>query len=141
LILPDVNVLVNAFRPDASDHALCRQWLDAVVNGDSRYGISRQVLSGLIRVVTHPKVFIRPSGLAESIRFCEALMESSHCVLIEPGPHHRAIFTRLCREAAASGNLVPDTWYAALAIESGCDWITLDRDYARFSGLRWRVPS
>jgi uncharacterized protein len=141
LILPDVNVLVNAFRPDASDHALCRQWLDAVVNGDSRYGISRQVLSGLIRVVTHPKVFIRPSGLAESIRFCEALMESSHWVLIEPGPHHWAIFTRLCREAAASGNLVPDTWYAALAIESGCDWITLDRDYARFSGLRWRVPS
>jgi hypothetical protein len=141
LILPDVNVLIQAFRPDANDHALCRNWLDMVVNGDSRYGISRQVLSGVIRVVTHPKVFIRPSSLAESIRFCEVLMESPHCVLTEPGPRHWSIFVRLCREAGVSGNLVPDAWYAALAIESGCEWITLDRDYARFAGLRWRVPS
>ena len=141
MILPDVNVLVNAFRPDASDHALCRNWLDRVVNGDSRYGISCQVLSGAIRVVTHPKVFIRPSGLSESLRFCEAVMESPHCVLIEPGPRHWSVFDRLCREAAVSGNLVPDAWYAALAIESGCEWITLDRDYARFPGLHWRVPA
>ena len=27
LILPDVNVLVNACRPDSTDHALCRRWL------------------------------------------------------------------------------------------------------------------
>ena len=31
-------------------------------------------------------------------------------------------------------------WFAALAIESGCEWITMDHDYARFSGLRWRLP-
>ena len=141
MILPDVNVLVQAFRSDANDYALCRRWLDTVVNGESRYGISRQVLSGVIRVVTHPKVFIKPSSLAESIRFCEALVKSPHCVLIEPGPRHWSIFARLCLDASASGNLVPDAWYAALAIESGCEWITLDRDYARFGGLRWRVPS
>ena len=141
MILPDVNVLVNAFRPDSTDHALCRRWLNAVVNGDSRYGISPQILSGVIRVVTHPKIFVKPSSLAESIQFCELVMEPSHCVLIEPGPQHWSIFTRLCREAAANGNLVPDAWYAALALESGCEWITLDRDYTRFPGLRWRVPS
>jgi predicted nucleic acid-binding protein len=35
------------------------------------------------------------------------------------------------------GNLVPDAWFAALAIESGCgcEWVTLDRDYIRFAGL------
>jgi len=38
------------------------------------------------------------------------------------------------------GNRVPDAWFAALAIEGGCEWITTDRDYARFEGLRWRVP-
>jgi ABC-type lipoprotein export system ATPase subunit len=32
-------------------------------------------------------------------------------------------------------------WYAALAIESGCEWITLDRNYARFPRLRWRAPT
>ncbi len=25
-------------------------------------------------------------------------------------------------------------------IESGCTWVTSDRDYSRFPGLRWRHP-
>jgi toxin-antitoxin system PIN domain toxin len=139
-------VLINwpschAFRSDSSDHHLCRGWLDGIVNGDSRYGITPQVLSGLIRVATHPRVFSRPSGLAEVVGFCEALMAQPHCVLIQPGPEHWSIFTRLCKHADARGNLVPDAWYAALAVESGCEWVTLDRDYARFPGLKWRLPS
>lgn len=27
-----------------------------------------------------------------------------------------------------------------LAIESGCDWITTDQDFAHFPGLTWRHP-
>jgi len=53
---------------------------------------------------------------------------------------HWSIFSRLCREGDATGNLVPDTYIAALAIESGAELITTDRDYARFPGLRWRHP-
>lgn len=140
MILPDVNILVNAFRPDTPDHALCRSWLDKVINGDSRYGISPQVLSGVIRVATHHRVFARPSTLNETIEFCNFLLEQPHCAVIQPGEHHWPIFSRLCKEADARGNLVPDAWFAALAIESGCEWITLDRDYARFPGLRWALP-
>ena len=139
MILPDVNVLVHAFRSDSSDHIRCRDWLSEIVNGASRYGMSPQVLSGVIRVATHPKVFARPSGLAEVMQFCEAVMSQAHCVLIQPGPHHWSIFSRLCVEIDAKGNLVPDAWLAALAIESGCEWITLDRDYGRFRGLKWRL--
>ena len=29
---------------------------------------------------------------------------------------------------------------AALAIEWGCEWVTMDRDFARFPGLKWSVP-
>jgi hypothetical protein len=35
---------------------------------------------------------------------------------------------------------VPDAYLAALAIESGCEWINTDRDFSRFPDLRWRVP-
>jgi uncharacterized protein len=70
MILPDVNVLVHAFRSDYTDHDLCRGWLNEVVNGDSRYGVSPQVLSGVIRATTHPRVFSRPSGLSEVVGFC-----------------------------------------------------------------------
>ena len=63
-----------------------------------------------------------------------------HCVRISPGPRHWDIFMRLCRESAVNGNLVTDAYFAALAIESGCEWISTDGDYARFSGLIWRRP-
>ena len=139
--LPDVNVLVNAFRSDATDHALCRDWLSGIVNGDSRYGMSPQVLSGVIRVTTHPRIFARPSALLEALNFCEVLMTQTNCVLVTPGSHHWSIFSRMCKEADARGNLVPDAWFAALAVEAGCEWVTMDRDYARFAGLKWRLPS
>lgn len=140
MILPDANILVNAFRSDTSEHERCRIWLGGVVNGDARYGMAPQVLGGVIRITTHPKVFVEPSRLDEVLRFCDILLAQSHCVVIQPGERHWEIFKRLCTEGDARGNLVPDAWLAALAIESGCEWITLDRDYARFPGLRWRVP-
>lgn len=140
MILPDVNILVNAFRADTSDHLLCRDWLEKVIHGESRYGMSPQVLSGVVRVVTHPKVFARPSYLSETVEFCNFLLEQPGCATVQPGELHWTIFCRLCKDADARGNLVPDAWFAALAIESGCEWITLDRDYARFPGLRWRIP-
>jgi toxin-antitoxin system PIN domain toxin len=141
VILPDVNVLVHAFRRDASEHALCRSWLDKVVNGESHYGMAPQVLSGVVRVTTHSRVFKQPSTLDEVLRFGGILLDQPHCVVVQPGDGHWRIFTRLCREADARGNLVPDAWFAAMAIEAGCEWVTLDRDYARFPGLRWHPPT
>jgi predicted nucleic acid-binding protein len=46
----------------------------------------------------------------------------------------------LCRRSSARGNLVPDAYLAALAIESGCEWVTLDQGFGRFPELRWRAP-
>ena len=140
MILPDANILVHAFRSDSSDHTRCKAWLDEVVNGHSRYGMSPRVLSLVVRIVTHPRIFNRPSGIDEALGFCEILLTQPHCVNIHPGERHWEIFTELCRSADARGSLVQDAWFAALAIESGCEWITLDRDYARFAGLKWRLP-
>lgn len=139
--LPDVNVLVHAFRLDAPDHARCRGWLEGVVNGDSRYAMSPQVLSSVVRVATHPKVFKEPSTLDEVLRFAELVLGQPQCVVVQPGEAHWEIFQRLCRGADARGNLVPDAWFAAMAIEAGCEWVTLDRDYSRFPGLKWRPPA
>lgn len=140
MILADVNVLVHAFRPDSKDHALCRAWLDGVVNGPADYGVSPQALSSVVRVCTHPRAFARPSGTAETLSFCRVLLEQPNARVVVPGERHWGIFEDLCGKSAVKGNLVPDAWFAALAIESGCEWITLDRDYARFPGLRWRTP-
>ena len=140
MILCDVNVLVYAFRQDAPRHAECRAWLMDQLAGPSSVGVSDQVLSGVVRVVTHPRVFKEPSSVEEALEFVDAVRTSPVAVPVNPGTRHWGVFRDLCWEVGARGNLVPDAWYAALAIESGCEWITTDRDYARFPGLRWRVP-
>jgi toxin-antitoxin system PIN domain toxin len=140
LILPDVNVLLYAFRKDAPAHGAHRRWLEDVVNGDSAYGMSPQVLSSVVRVSTHPRIYAKPSTLREALTFASVLLDQPNCSVVQPGASHWSIFQSLCVGADVSGNLVQDAWLAALAIESGCEWITTDRDFARFSGLSWRPP-
>jgi len=140
VLLPDVNVLVYAHRRDAADHERFRTWLEELVNGPEAFGLSDLVLSGVLRVVTHARVFADPTPLPHALQFVGTLRSAPNRVRIEPGERHWEIFQDLCRGANARGNLVPDAWLAALAIESGSEWITTDRDYARFPGLRWRHP-
>lgn len=138
--LVDVNVLVYAHRKDAPDHDRFLKWLEQWLDSDAAFGMSDLVLSGFIRVVTHPRVFVRPTPLELALKFVEEIRARPNCVPVMPGPRHWDIFTRLCKSARVKGNLVPDAFLAAMAIESGSEWITTDRDYSRFDGLRWRHP-
>lgn len=140
MILPDVNVLLYAFRRDSAEHPRHREWLSGVVNGPEAYGISPQVLCSLVRIATHPRIFVSPSRLDAAMAFAAVLLEQPHCTVVRPGPRHFGLFQDLCRKSAATGNLVQDAWFAALAVESGCEWVTTDGDFARFPGLRWRRP-
>ena len=140
MVLLDVNVLVYAHRQDAPDHQAYLKWLEDLVNSDQAYSLSDLVLSSFIRVVTHSKVFSPPSTTGQALAFAQELRSQPNCVVVMPGARHWDIFCRLCQEAGIKGNLVPDAYLAALAIESGSEWITTDRDYSRFPGLRFRHP-
>lgn len=140
MILIDVNVLVYAHREDAADHLRFRKWLEAQVGAAEAFGVSELVLSGFLRVVTHTRIFHPPTPQPAAMTFCQYLLDQPNAVVIAPGVRHWSIFTDLCSHANARGDLVPDAYLAALAIESGCEWITTDRDFSRFPGLRWRHP-
>jgi toxin-antitoxin system PIN domain toxin len=140
MILCDVNVLVYAHRQDVPDHVRYKAWLVETLQGPQAYGVSDLVLSGFIRVVTHPRIFKDPTSLADAVAFAEQVRNQPHAVPVAPGQRHWRIFMDLCRQTQARGNLVPDAFFAALAIESGCDWVTTDLDFSRFPDLRWRHP-
>jgi toxin-antitoxin system PIN domain toxin len=140
LILCDVNVLIYAFRSDAENHPLYKSWLESVINGPSAYGIAPQVLASVVRVCTHPRIFKIPSSLTDVFQFCNALLQQSNATVIVPGDRHWEIFETICRKSQSKGNIAQDAWFAALAMEFGCEWITTDRDYGRFDGLTWRTP-
>ena len=140
MLVPDVNVLVYAYREDADDHERYLSWLEDLAASEAPFGLVDPVLTGFLRVVTHPRVFDPPSPIHHALRFVDELKARPNATSIAPGPRHWGIFTGLCRDAGVKGDLVGHAALAALAIESGSEWVTTDRDYARFPGLRWRHP-
>ena len=140
MILTDVNVLIYAHREGTPGHEQYRAWLEAQRRSPAAFGVAELVLSGFVRIVTHPRIFDPPSSIDVALDFADSIRTQPNAVLVAPGRRHWGIFADLCRGAGAKGNLVPDAYLAALAIETGSEWITTDRDYARFPGLRWRHP-
>ena len=91
MILPDVNVLVYAYRQDVADHQRYRDWLARTVVAGRPYGISEFVLSAFVRIVTNRRVFRNPSTPADALSFTGRLLPAPNCVPVRPGPGHWAI--------------------------------------------------
>src|SRR5258706_11611574 len=140
MILVDVNILVYAHRPDAIEHSRYLGWLQDALNSEEICGLSELALSGMVRIVTHPQIYPKPTPIDLALNFAQELRDDEGSVIISPGLRHWEIFTRLCRTAGAKGNLVSDAYFAALAMESGAEWIISDPGYSRVSGVRWRPP-
>ncbi|HSH37952.1 MAG TPA: type II toxin-antitoxin system VapC family toxin [Chthoniobacterales bacterium] len=140
MILCDVNVLIYAHRADAQRHAQFRDWLADQLTADAPFGFSELVLSSVIRVITNPHVHADATPLRDALGFAEMIRQSPHAIRVEPGGRHWSIFSTLCGSVRAKGNLVTDCYFAALAMEHGCEWISTDKHFARFPGLRWRHP-
>lgn len=140
MFLMDVNALVYAHRADTPDHVAYREWLESIINGNVAYGYSELVLSGFLRVVTHPRVFEIPSALASAVIFTNQIRETPHAVRLAPGPMHWKIFLECIEQVNAKGNDIPDAYHAALAMEWNCVWVTTDKGFKRFKGLKVRHP-
>ena len=136
MTLCDVNILVYAYRDDFSEHLFYRQWLTELLNSHCSFAVSDTIFKGFLRIVTHPKIFKTPSSFEQAEEFVDVLRSHPGAVPIIPDENHWKIFTRLCRENQATGNLIPDAYIAALAIGSGCSLATADRGFKRFKGLK-----
>jgi uncharacterized protein len=141
VIVPDVNVLVRAFKRESHHHDAYADWLHGVLVGAEDVGLVEPVLTGLVRLATHPRVFANPAPTGVALAFVEALRQA-------PASRHLpatdASWDRLGALAAVDvgvrGNLVPDAHLAAVALTHGGRVATADRGFARFEGLRWFDP-
>jgi toxin-antitoxin system PIN domain toxin len=141
VLLPDVNVLIYAHREDSHpEHPRFASWLTALATGREPFALSVLTLVGLVRIVTNPRIFQRPSTLEEALQFADELVRRPTARLVGPGPEHWELVAELCREAGATAKLVADAQHAAVAIEHGCTFVTTDGDFARFPRLRRQHP-
>ena len=130
---PDVNVLVAAYRPDHPHHVPARAWLnDAVAkatSGRASLTLLGTVVTGFIRITTHPRIFRETDPLQDLTDFVDALLTCPGVHFQTQGatwPELRQVF--LAHQA--EGNLVTDAWIAATVLQSGETLCTFDRDFS-----------
>lgn len=142
MILPDVNVLVYAFRREAEQHERYATWLARVVAGEEELGLHDVVLAGVARLVTNPRIFADPAPMPRALDFLTRVRAARRARWLPSGGPTWAEFARLAEhDPGLRGNLVPDGLLAALARVHGCSVATADRGFARFPGVRFFDPA
>lgn len=140
LFVPDVNILVYAFRADAPEHAVYSDWLNGALRTD-RIGVADTILSGFVRVVTHSRIFSEPAPTNAALAFARGLIDAPNALWVTQGASAWAAFDRLASDdSAVRGNLVADAHIAALCLANRAQLATRDRGFARFPGLKWFDP-
>ena len=130
---PDVNVVVAASRTDHPHHAVARGWLQAAVGGadeGAAFTLMPMVLANFLRLVTSPKIFKRPTPIAEAVELVDALLALPGVRLATLGPEWPTL-RQLCLDRQLGGNDVPDAWLAAAVVHLGEHLVTFDRDFRK----------
>lgn len=137
MLLPDVNVVLAGFRADHDHHRPARAFFEKARSSDEVLGLSDFALASVVRLATNVRVFVRPDTAESTIGYVEALLDPPG-QLVRSGATHWSRFADLCRQLNLRGNLVPDAYLAALALEHRAELVTFDRGFGRYPGLRWR---
>ena len=113
---------------------------DRVLSGPEPVGLPEQVLASVVRLVTNHRIYQDPSTPSAALSFCDSLVEAPAAMRVRPGERHWGIFHDLVSQHGLRGNDIPDAYLAALALEQGATWVTTDRGFARYEGLRLLDP-
>ena len=140
MIIPDLNLLVYAHNEEAPHHSTARRWWESLVNGAERIGVPWIVSTGFVRLMTHPKVLVRPVTPVEAVDYVREWFRFPQVTTVNPGAGHLTFFRRNLVAAGVGGNLVTDAHIAALSMEYQAEVHSNDNDFGRFPGLRWRNP-
>ena len=90
--------------------------------------------------MTNHRVYREPTPPQVALDFCQTVLSAPSAVRIRSGREHWRIFESLCRNLGARGNVVPDAYLAAMAIEAGATFITMDAGFAP-GAWAWHRPT
>ena len=133
---PDVNVLIAASRSDHPHHkiafAVLNEAVAACADGAS-LKLMPMIAASFLRLVTNPKIFVRPTPVKDAICFVDSLVAVSGVEMPYLGAEW-PIFRQLCMEKQLTANAIPDAWLAAVVIQLGEHLVTFDADFKNLLG-------
>jgi len=128
---PDVNVLVAASRSDHPHHDIARGWLDDALDATERgapFTLMPMVIASMLRLVTDPKIFGRPTPIANAIAFVDAILAVPGVNLASLGPEWPRL-RQLCLDKQLAANALPDAWLASAVEQQAEHLVSFDRDF------------
>lgn len=140
MVIVDANVLLYAADSASAHHERSRSWLDAALAGSEAVGFAWVALLAFIRIATNASILPNAMTADEATGQVEAWLGAPGAAVVHPTARHAALLRGLLRDAGTAGNLTTDAHLATLAIEHGADIVSYDRDFARFAGVRHRLP-
>ncbi len=140
MILPDLNVLLYAYNPHASQHAKALGWWQEAVNSPELIGLPHEVLFGFVRIATNARLGAAAVSLQDARSVVESWLNLAHARILLPGPDHWAQVMDLMNQSHSAGRVLSDAILAAYAIVNRATLYSNDSDFARFEGLSWENP-
>ena len=139
--LPDTNVLLYAVNRHSPQNAVAHDWLERSAREPQGMAMVWVTLVGFIRLATRAAIVPEPLSVERALAQVQQWLDHPLVHLLQPGARHMDILARLLLEAGTAGNLTSDAHIAAIAIEHNAEVLTFDKDFARFSGLRYQILS
>lgn len=133
--LPDSNVLLYAYTPEAPQHGTARAWLGGALSGSEPVGFAWGALLAFVRIGTKRSVFADPLRPEEALDLVDAWLAQPCATIVHPTRRHAALLRELLEGAGVAGDLTSDAHLAALAIEHGASLATFDADFHRFDSM------
>lgn len=140
MLIVDVNILIYVTQEDAIEHQRVLDWWTEAVDGPEPIGLPWTSLVGFLRVSTNKKIYPRPLTIQEATERVASWIEHHNTSLVAPSQNHWKHYKTTLLNSNASGNLVTDAHFAALAISRDATLVSCDTDFARFKNLRWLNP-
>lgn len=139
--LADTNLLVYAADKDSPHHVVSHRWIEDSLSNPQGLGLAWLSVIGFIRLTTHPRLSVTPRTVPQALSYVDDWLTHANCHILHPTIRHSDILARLLLGVGIAGNLTNDAHLAALAIEHNAEIGTFDRDFKRFSGLKFQILS
>lgn len=126
--------------PDNVHHGVALPWLTAALEGDEPFGSWEPILASAYRIVTTPSLIHHSGGNEVVLPFLEAVRSAPAHTSIAPSLRLWQIFEEVVRSTSITGRATTDALLAALAMDQDATFYSFDRDFQRYSRLRWHIP-
>ena len=141
MIAVDTNLLVYSHREDSPFHLAAKQLIDSLRHGAADWAIPLHCVHEFIGIVTHPRIYARPTTLAMAFATIEIWGAGQNLRLLGETEAYLPTLREVAVRAQRVGPQIHDARVAAACLYHGVRELwTADRDFSLFPQLKTRNP-